>query len=399
MTNASRWHDAEGVTQIYRLDDGPEKDRLRSQLASVLDNMTDNEDLGSNEELRAIEREVTNISVRRVRTDSPDYDSLGGRASPRDTSLSAMTNGLALFNIPEEIPALWGHGDDVLWAEGEGLMVAAPQGVGKTTIAQQLVVHGLGIRSAPLLGHRVRPMRSVLYLALDRPRQALRSMRRMVSDGDRDALAKGLQIWEGPLPRPLVGSPQLLVEMCSHVNADVLIIDSLKDVAPGLSEDAVGASVNSAIQHVIAARIDVLTLHHTRKTNSESGKRTIDDIYGSTWLTSGMGSVLLLEGRAGSESVRATHVKQPADEVGPLSLRHDHQLGMTTLQSGSDPLKILVSLTGWISAKEFSMALSGDPSPERRLVEQARRQLEKLVEAQQAERHHNFAKYRARTGQ
>ena len=44
------------------------------------------------------------------------------------------------------IPALWGVGESVLWAAGEPLKIVGHQGVGKTTIAQQLALHRLGLR-------------------------------------------------------------------------------------------------------------------------------------------------------------------------------------------------------------------------------------------------------------
>src|SRR4051794_38609071 len=56
-----------------------------------------------------------------------------------------------IFSATEEIPAVWGSGSGVLWAEGEGVMISAHQGVGKTTLAQQLVLHRLGVRRGPFL--------------------------------------------------------------------------------------------------------------------------------------------------------------------------------------------------------------------------------------------------------
>ena len=50
------------------------------------------------------------------------------------------------------IPALWGIGEPVLWAAGEPLMIVGHQGVGKTTIAQQLALHRLGLRHGGFLG-------------------------------------------------------------------------------------------------------------------------------------------------------------------------------------------------------------------------------------------------------
>ena len=35
----------------------------------------------------------------------------------------------------------------MLWAEGEGIMITGHQGAGKTTVAQQLVLHRIGLRA------------------------------------------------------------------------------------------------------------------------------------------------------------------------------------------------------------------------------------------------------------
>ena len=50
-----------------------------------------------------------------------------------------------ILDIPANIPALWGEGDEVLWAEGESLMIAAPLGLGKTTLGSLLLRAQLGI--------------------------------------------------------------------------------------------------------------------------------------------------------------------------------------------------------------------------------------------------------------
>jgi DNA-binding NtrC family response regulator len=53
-----------------------------------------------------------------------------------------------ILDEPEIIPAIWCQGERVLWAEGEGIMITGHQGVGKTIVAQQLVLHRIGLRAA-----------------------------------------------------------------------------------------------------------------------------------------------------------------------------------------------------------------------------------------------------------
>src|SRR5579884_4475966 len=60
-----------------------------------------------------------------------------------------------IHDVPPESPAIWGHGQQVLWAEGEGTLIVGPEGVGKTTLAQQLVLALCGYRDG-LLGQPVK---------------------------------------------------------------------------------------------------------------------------------------------------------------------------------------------------------------------------------------------------
>jgi hypothetical protein len=92
---------------------------------------------------------------------------------------------------------------------------------------------------------------------MDRPQQALRSMRRMVDHCDRELLHDRLMIWSGPPDASVVQQPTLLAEYAKSVDASAIVIDSLKDLVPGLSDDTVGSAVNNAVQHAIAAGIEV----------------------------------------------------------------------------------------------------------------------------------------------
>ena len=87
-------------------------------------------------------------------------------------------------SVDDELVAIWGTAAEPLWTAGEGLMIVAPEGVGKTTVAQQVVLARIGLRDSLLGRHVVADDRPVLYLALDRPRQIKRSLERMVDDVD-----------------------------------------------------------------------------------------------------------------------------------------------------------------------------------------------------------------------
>src|SRR5262249_46047766 len=72
-----------------------------------------------------------------------------GQEPPRSEILpKGFVSGASfVLDVPDLPPAVWGVGGDVLWAEGEACMIAAPQGVGKTTLAHQLVRARLGLQS------------------------------------------------------------------------------------------------------------------------------------------------------------------------------------------------------------------------------------------------------------
>jgi hypothetical protein len=294
-----------------------------------------------------------------------------------------------IHDAPAHVPAIFGSGGEVVWAEGESLLVVGPQGVGKGTLIQQLALRRAGVATGNLIGYAVEPdpERLTLYLALDRPKQIARSLKRMVAD----ALDLGLfMVWEGPLPFDLVKRPEALAEFVLEVGelaerpVGTVCIDSLKDVASKLSSDEVGGAINRAIGGLIGLQIEVVAAHHQRKATSENKKPTsLADVYGSTWLTAGTGSVILLWGEPGDPVVEMTHLKQPAEEVGPLELHHDHKRGVTTRRDRPDAWTVLQGAwTTGVSATDVAEAVYGSASRAQR--EKARRRLERFVEEEKA---------------
>jgi hypothetical protein len=291
-----------------------------------------------------------------------------------------------ILDQPKNIPAIWGTGNRVLWAEGEGFMIAGTQGLGKTGIAGQLVRELLGLGTGTLFGLPVCGSGDViLYLAMDRPRQIARSMGRQFDAEEREALHNGLIIRPGPPPADLAKQPELLVRMAADLGARIVFIDSLKDAALGLSDDEVGASYNRARQLLLADGRELCDLHHTVKRNQAGGPPSgIADIYGSTWLTSGCGSVVLLTGDPGDPIIRLRHVKQPADEVGPFTLLADPRTGMFTVQAETDLVALADRGDGdqaeGVTARQAAAILFDTDKPGTAQVEKARRKLDELVD-------------------
>lgn len=284
--------------------------------------------------------------------------------------------------LPE---ALWGSEDRLLAVRRQPTVIAGPQGAGKTSVAGQLMLGVMGVPGyGELLGLPVASTGGVvLYLAADRPDQARLSLRRMVSP---ELVRHRLAVKPGPPPGNVVQRPTLLLDMAESVGATMVVIDSLKDVALRLSDDEVGASVNMAVQHLVAEGIDVVALHHPRKQGSEEGAekpRRLDDLYGSTWLTSGAGSVLYLH-PTGSGEVELLQFKSPNGELGAVcTFRHDPITGALERSAGTGAQVATIiaqSGTEGITVMHIARVLSGADVPSDALRKRVSRAVEKLSE-------------------
>jgi len=220
----------------------------------------------------------------------------------------------------------------------------------------------------------------VLYLAMDRPKQVARSFRRMVGEAMRHELNERLIVWKGPPPQDLAKYPSLLARLCDQAEADTVILDSIKDAALKLSDDDVGAAYNRARQTALRDGVQVAELHHLRKAlaGAKAEKPTIDDVYGSTWITAGAGSVILLNGSPGDPIVSLHHLKQPVAEVGPLKIIHDRQAGLSSVWHSIDLVLLAGSKSAGITAKEAAELLYDTTNPTPAQREKARSRLEQL---------------------
>ncbi|MEU6121855.1 DnaB-like helicase N-terminal domain-containing protein [Streptomyces sp. NPDC047123] len=276
---------------------------------------------------------------------------------------------------------LWGTREKTVWASGESLMIVGAPGVGKTTLAHQVIFAHLGLQETAL-EMPVAPSRRVLYLAMDRPKQIARAMDRLVFPTDEKILRERLVVWEGLLPATLDKEPDLLADLAAAHRADTIVIDSLKDAVSTMVDDSLAVAFHNARMRALRNGVEVMELHHQRKATADAprGQRPgLDQVYGSTWITAGAGSVLFVTGKAGDPAVTLHHLKTPTGEVGPLDVTHDHARGTTILDPTKDPAVLLRNAPNGLSTRELATVLIGGGDPERADLEKARRRLENLV--------------------
>lgn len=162
------------------------------------------------------------------------------------------------------------------------------------------------------------------------------------------------------------------------------MIDSLKDAMSTLVDDALANAFNNARQRAMRDGVEIIELHHQRKSTEgtpRTVKPTLDRVYGSTWITSGAGSVLFVSGEAGDLAVDIHHLKHPTGEIGPLQVIHDHERGTTTVDPAFDPAQILRQRPDGLTVRELAAIQSGAANPGRAATEKARRILDRLVKA------------------
>jgi hypothetical protein len=277
---------------------------------------------------------------------------------------------------------LWGAHDEILWAEGEALMIAGGMGLGKTTLAGMLVRGQLGLENTVLGLPIAKVDEPILYLAMDRPRQIRRSMKRQFSEDERPTIAGRLLMRPGPPIADLAVDPTLLARMAVEAGAGTVYVDSLKDAVVGLSEDATAAAYNRARQSLLAAGVQICELHHNRKANPNNGSTSgVNEVFGSTWLTSGAGSVIQLTGQPGDLVIKFNHVKTPADEVGPFHLHYDPDMGQMKVVR-FDYLKAVANAgPNGLTAEDAAAAVYERSRPSIPECKKTARALDKLVKA------------------
>jgi replicative DNA helicase len=276
-----------------------------------------------------------------------------------------LTDGLVFaLDAAGDVVAVWGSGTDVAWAKGEPTLLVAPDGLGKTSLAQRLALPLVGVGS-DMLGLPVEQADGmVLYVAADRPKQGARSLWRMLQGlgaQDHGKIKAGLLVWRGPLPFDIVkDDPSSLAEWAAGFGASHLIIDSLGFVVAKLSDDETGSAIARSFAAVSVAGIELFANYHPRKATAENKKPdSLADVYGSRWITSACGSVLSLWGNPGDPVMELRQLKSPSGEVGPVTIELEHETGAFSLLADTDLLGVLRASPAWMTARDGAAYMQG----------------------------------------
>jgi replicative DNA helicase len=234
---------------------------------------------------------------------------------------------------------IMGRGDEILWADEEPFYIVGDTGHGKSTFGQNIIRCSIGL-IPNVIGMDVKKFDRILYIAADRPAQTRASIARMVDYMSLECWNSHVLVHEGPIGFWMDQKPEMLLEFAAMPRdhwggktAQVLVIDSLKDLATSLNGDEEGTKYNMGVQMLCREGIQVLGTHHPRKQSAMQKKQkeewepTLDDIYGSKFLPAGAGSVLFLH-RKSTGSTGLYHLKSPMGEMTFSDIRFEGRTGM-----------------------------------------------------------------------
>lgn len=263
------------------------------------------------------------------REDQEAIDTLAAEKAERTRLLSVIEPGDSVFSLPAD-PVIWGTPQAPVAVEGQGWMICGADGNGKTSDAGQYVKARIGIVSE-VWGMPVAPLpegRTAWYFAMDRPVQAKRAFARGLSpELHRDVLRQRLH-WQAGPPRLSLATEQgraWALEEAERLNAGLVVFDSRKDLGPTENGDHV-FEVAVTVQTLVAAGVDVLILHHPNQAR-RNGPPSLEDVKGVRDVFSGLGSVVILDGKPGAELIEVHHVKPVYEPFRPFVLQRDHATG------------------------------------------------------------------------
>jgi hypothetical protein len=172
--------------------------------------------------------------------------------------------------------------------------------------------------------------------------------------------------------------PEIVYEAAVEVGAQLVILDSIKDLVSEVSLDRSGQAYTDAAQICVANGVEVIALHHPRKATADGRTRLdLDSVYGSAWITAGAGSVIALNGAPGAGIAKLQQLKMPSEEVGPFDIDFDYDLGTVTTIGRRD-LAQWIYTQGTATTAEAVRYLIGKDDPTDAEKRKIRRKLNRL---------------------
>ncbi len=136
---------------------------------------------------------------------------------------------------------MWGDGDNILWAEGESLIIAGPDGVGKTTVAGLIRAPASASVTALVLGMAVTPgKQNVLLCRWTAPGRPGARCGACSPRPTGTSSSSGCGSGRDRPGRPRPQRPDAR-RAGSLADADTIVVNSLKDAALKLADDETGS--------------------------------------------------------------------------------------------------------------------------------------------------------------
>jgi hypothetical protein len=165
-----------------------------------------------------------------------------------------------------------------------------------------------------------------------------------------------------------------------ELDADLVAIDSIKDVLPKASDEERAGLYNMARQAALASGIDWMELHHNRKAGvGNKEPDTLEDVYGARWLMAGAGSVISLFGESGASVVSMKQLKAPAGEFFPRWVELDKGKGMLALHDNLTVESLAARATAGTSALLVARKIYSTEKPDRSQVQSVRNKFKRLA--------------------
>ncbi len=232
--------------------------------------------------------------------------------------------------------AVVGRGQQILWADGESLLVVGDTGHGKSTLKQNIVRANIGL-IPDVLGLAARSFTNILYVAADRPNQIKHSLSRMITPINRSIWHEKVFIHDGPLDFALNEKPQLLAPFVKELSEalerplfEAVFFDSLKDLVSAMDENGDGIQINHAFQSLCRANVQVVCGVHPRKMGTGRDKErlpTLDDVGGNKNISAGSGSVVYLGAPDNEDQGQLYHLKSPSERIEGMLLHFEKKTG------------------------------------------------------------------------